>query len=131
MNALNRVIGVGFSHTSNGRCCAAHPSGCGQAQILGRDDSGEGVELILVYIEDRHELPLYTINEDGSCGCRVGFAARQYATQTNGPMYDGALVRIMEMFTTDPEKTDNPAKHELAHRNFGYAIMDVIELAYN
>jgi hypothetical protein len=43
--------------------------------VLDRDDLGVGLVLQLVYIQDKHELPLYILKEDGSLGCRVGFAA--------------------------------------------------------
>jgi hypothetical protein len=77
-----------------------------------------------VYIQDRNELALHILNEDGSLGCRVGFSARQYANPQNGPRYDGALVRIYEMNTKEDE---NSAKRQLAYRNFGYARATIIE----
>jgi hypothetical protein len=80
------IIGVGFNHHSNGRYCDVHKvdaGGCGVCLIDNREDRGVGMILQLVYDEDRAELPLHAINFDGSLGCRVGFAAKQYATNIN------------------------------------------------
>lgn len=119
----SQIILVGFYAENNGRSCDVHPGGCGNL-VLDRDDVGVGLVLQLVYIQDRNELALHILNEDGSLGCRVGFSARQYANAQNGPRYDGALVKIDEMNTKEDE---NPAKRQLAYRNFGYARATVIE----
>jgi hypothetical protein len=119
----HQIILVGFYAENNGRSCDVHPEGCGNL-VLDRDDLGVGLVLQLVYIQDKHELPLHVLEEDGSLGCCVGFAARQYANPQNGPRYDGALIRIDEMNTKENE---NPSKRAMAHCNFGYALASVIE----
>jgi hypothetical protein len=120
---LSQIILVGFYADNNGRSCDVHPGGCGNL-VIDRDDVGVGLVLQLVYIQDRNELALHMLNEDGSLGCRVGFSARQYANPQNGPRYDGALVKIDE---TNTKEDENPAKRQLAYRNFGYARATIIE----
>ena len=71
----NLIILVGFTHHSNGRSCDDHPGGCGIHHIMSKPSLGVGEQLQAVWDEKANELPVYVIKEDGSLGCRVGFAA--------------------------------------------------------
>jgi hypothetical protein len=57
-------------------------------------------------------------------GCRVCFAAREYATGPNAQLLHGALLRITEVFLPD---TANRSMRHLYHRNCGYAYADVVD----
>jgi hypothetical protein len=61
------------------------------------------------------------IKEDGSDGCRVAYAAWQYATQENATRYDGVRVQVFTRFHK------NPSCHQLAYRNFGYGDAEIIK----
>mgnify|MGYP006186394197 CR=1 FL=1 len=66
----------------------------------------------------------YIINDDGSEGCCICFAAREYVAGENDCRLDGAIVRIVEVFTADhPHSMMRP----LFHRNRGYAYAEVIK----
>jgi hypothetical protein len=64
----------------------------------------------------QNELACYTINIDGSDGCRIFFAAREYTAGENGHLLDGAVVEITEVFTPDHE---NRTMRRLYHNNRG------------
>jgi hypothetical protein len=64
----------------------------------------------------------YMVNDDGSDGCRVCFAAREYAVGVAGQRLDGASVWIKEMVLPDGK---NVSKRALFHRNRGYAIAEL------
>ena len=66
----------------------------------------------------------YDVHDDGMDGCRVCFAAREYATGPNAQLLHGALLRITEVFLPD---TANRSMRHLYHRNRGYAYADVVD----
>ena len=66
----------------------------------------------------------YNVRDDGTDGCRVCFAAREYAIAPNARLLDGALLRITEVFLPD---TANMSMRQLYHRNRGYAYADVVQ----
>jgi hypothetical protein len=74
------------------------------------------------------ELACFAINPDGSDGCRVAFAAREYAEGENGRSYDGALVRLVAVYSLDDE---NSTARRLYHCNRGYAVGKIVEHARN
>jgi hypothetical protein len=120
-----RIVIVGFLPDNNGRSCDLHPFGCGNILVLQRVDDGVGM-LLRVRMIVENELACFALNPDGSDGCRVAFAAREYAAGENGRRFDGALVRLVEVYS--PEHENRTARH-LYHRNRGYAVGEVIEFA--
>ncbi len=118
-----RINIVGFLECNNGRTCDMHPYGCGNIMVLERPDNGVGMVLRLrMYV--RNELAAYSLNPDGSDGCRVGFASREFAAGPNGVRFDGSLVRLITVYTADHE---NRTARRLFHHNRGYAVAEVIE----
>ena len=85
-----RIIIVGFLPDNNGRACALHPFGCGNIVVLERADGGVGM-LVRLRMLVRDELACFAINPDGSDGCRVAFAAGEYAA---GEMGEAMTVRL-------------------------------------
>ena len=49
------------------------------------------------------ELVCFSINPNGSDGCRVAFAARKYAVGENGNRFDGACVSLVSRYSPDHE----------------------------
>jgi hypothetical protein len=118
------VVLVGFLPTDNGRSCSLHPFGCGNALVLGRDNShGVGMKLRMRLV-DKTNLAGYKMRPNGSDGYRVCFAAREFAIGLRGQFLDGCTVVIKELVLPDDT---NSAKRHLYHRNRGYAIAKVIE----
>ena len=60
-----------------------HPFGCGNSLVLNQEDYGVGM-LPRLRMMVPNELLCYTINSDGSDGCRVCFVAREHAAGENG-----------------------------------------------
>ena len=65
----------------------------------------------------------YNVRNDGTDGCRVCFAAQEYATGPNAHILDGALLRITEVFLPD---FGNSSVRALYHRNRGYAYSETV-----
>jgi hypothetical protein len=120
-----RIVIVGFLPDNNGRSCALHPFGCGNIVVLQRNDGGVGM-LLRVRMLVRDELACFAVNPDGSDGCRVAFAAREYAAGENGRRFDGALVRLVAVYSPEDE---NRMARRLYYCNCGYAIGEVIDFA--
>ena len=90
---------------------------------LKKDDlHGIGMLIRLRMVHGSH-LAGYEVKSDGSDGCRVCFAAREFAIGSRGQHLDGATVQICEMVLPDDV---NSAKRALFHRNRGYAIAEVL-----
>ncbi len=84
-----RIILVGFLPTDNGRSCVHHPYGCGNFWVLEREPyHGVGMQIRLRLVDGSH-LAGYIVEADGSDGCRVCFAAREYAV---GVVESGLMV---------------------------------------
>jgi len=49
------------------------------------------------------ELACIAINPNGSDGCQVAFAAREYAAGENGRRLSGALVRLVSVYSSKHE----------------------------
>ena len=122
---MERIVLVGFLPDGNGRSCELHPFGCGNSLVVNRVDSGVGLCLRLRSFV-RNELAGYTINDNGSEGCRVCFAAREYVAGDNDHRLDGAIVKIVEVFTADHP---NSMMRRLFHHNRGYASAIVLSFA--
>jgi len=121
-----RIIIVGFLPDNNGRSCALHPFGCGNIVVLERADGGVGM-LVRLRMLVQNELACYAINPDGSDGCHVAFAAREYAAGENGRRFDGALVRLTAVYSPEDE---NSTARRLYHRNRGYAVGEIVQLTH-
>ena len=118
------VVLVGFLPTDNGRSCSLHPFGCGNALVLERDNT-HGVRMKLrMRLVDKTNLACYEMHPNGSDGCRVCFAAREFAIGRRGQFLDGCTAVIKELVLPDDT---NSAKRHLYHHNRGYAIAEVIE----
>ena len=122
-----RIIIVGFLPDNNGRSCALHPFGCGNIVVLHSNDGGVGM-LVRLRMLVRDELACFAVNPDGSDGCRVAFAVREYAAGENGRRFDGALVRLVAVYSPEHE---NRMAHHLYHHNHGYAVGEVVQFATN
>ncbi len=97
-----QVILVGFLPNDNGRSCGMHPFGCGNALVLERDDNTHGVGMKLrMRLVDKTHLAAYQVLPDRSDGCRVCFAAREFAVGARGQSLDGCMVVIKEMVLPD------------------------------
>ena len=68
----------------------------------------------------------HVIKPDGTDGCRVAFAAKEYAAGENGLRFDGATVRIVEMFLPD---NPNRTVRRLYHHNRGYAVGEIVSFS--
>ena len=90
--------------------------------MLNRPDGGVGMVLRLRMMVP-HEVSCYTINNDGSDGCRVCFVAREYAARENGHCLDGCTVCILEVFKCDDA---NCSMRRLFRHNRGYANARVV-----
>ena len=117
LRTMNRIVLVGFLPCDNGRSCDLHPFGCGNILVLNREDGGVGMRLRL-RMTAPHRLACYTINGDGTDACRVCFVAREVAAGGNAARLNGAVVRVVDVFTSDHE---NLAVCCLFHHNRGYA----------
>jgi hypothetical protein len=118
----HHIILVGFGHFDNGRSCEVHPGGCGDVLVLSKEDFGVGM-LLRIHNSIPNELAVHVIKRDGTNGCRVGFAKREYATEENVQKYDGVTVRLVNVFTRYHE---NQYCRHLAHKNFVYADAEII-----
>jgi hypothetical protein len=121
----HRIVIVGFLPDNNGRSCAVHPFGCGNILVLQHGNGGVGM-LLLVRMIVENELACFALNPDGSDGCRVAFAAREYAAGENGRRFDGALVCLLEVYSPEHE---NRTARRMYHHNRGYAVGEVIAFA--
>jgi hypothetical protein len=111
-----RIILVGFIETNNGRRCNVHPDGCGNSLVIERADNGVGMKVA-------DELAAFVMKSDGTDGCRVAFAAKEYAAGENGLRLDGAIVRIVDVFLPN---NPNRTARRLYHHNRGYAIGEIV-----
>jgi hypothetical protein len=117
-----QIVLVGFLPDNNGPKCDAHPVGCGNA-FIERQGNGVGMLVRLCLVEFTH-LAGYDVRDDGTDGCRICFAAREYATGPNDQFLGGALLLTTEVFLSD---TANRSMRHLYHRNRGYAYADVVD----
>ena len=116
-----RVVLVGFLPLDHGRSCESHPCGCGNALI---EEEGDRVgRLIRLQLVEKTHLAGYEIKDDGMEGCRVCFAAREYVIGNSAGKLDGAILRIMAVFTPD---CANSSMRALYHCNHGYAYAEVV-----
>ena len=116
------IVLVGIGHFDNGRSCENHPGGCGDALVLSKEDFGVGM-LLRIRRSGPNELAVYVIKTDGTDGCRVGFAKREYATEANADQYNGVTVRLVNVFT---RWHDNDYCRSLAYKNFVYADAQIV-----
>ena len=70
--------------------------------MLHHDDGGVGM-LVHLRMLVQDELACFAVNPDGSDGCRVAFAAREYAAGENGRRFDGALVHLVAVYSPEHE----------------------------
>ena len=82
-----------------------------------------GMKIRLWPVNDSH-LVCYQIQSDGTDGCRVCFAAREFAVGLQSRHLDGSTVVIKEIVLPDDE---NSTKRVLFHRNHGYTIAEMFE----
>ena len=69
------------------------------------------------------ELAAFVMKSDGTDGCRVAFAAKEYAAGENGLRLDGAIVRIVDVFL--PNNPNRMARC-LYHHNYSYAVGKIV-----
>ena len=120
-----RIDIVGFTSNTNGRQCFIHDC-CGVHWVQDAPNRSEGqvfrLRLVTSDVTTGTHLAVYNIGNDGSDGCRVGFARRIYAL-TRGPALDGRLVRLIEVYH---KNHDNTSKRADFHRNHGYATAEIL-----
>ena len=82
-----------------------------------------------VAVEDEvaDELACYVVRRDGTDGCRVGFAAKEYAAGEKGAKLDGVIVRIVDVFLPD---NPNRTARRLYHHNRGYAVAEIVSVPF-
>ena len=78
--------------------------------------------MIHLHLVENIHLAGYVIKDDGTEGCRVCFAAREYAIGNTASKLDGAILRITAVFTPD---CANSSMRVLYHCNRGYAYVEV------
>ena len=122
LHPMNLIVLVGFLPCDNGCSCELHPFGCGNSLVLNREGNGVGMRLRL-RMTAPHELACYTINGDGTDGCRVCFVAREVSPGENAARLNGMVVRVVDVFTSDHE---NSAVRRLFHHNCGYAYGRIV-----
>jgi hypothetical protein len=85
-----QIILVGFLPTGNGPSCERHPFGCGNSWIYEGPYHGVGMQIRLRLVDGSH-LAGYTVQVDGSDGCHVCSAVREYAVGSSGVRLDGCV----------------------------------------
>ena len=73
--------------------------------VLISPNNGEGMMLWL-RLTLRGELAAYIICDDGSDGCRVAFAKKEYLENDGGQRFDGCIVQLMTVLTGDSPSSD-------------------------
>jgi hypothetical protein len=68
-------------------------------------------------------LACYEINADGSLGCHVAFAQKQYTNTAIIGYYDNATVKIEEMYG---DWSESKWERQMNKFNFGYSPAKVI-----
>jgi len=63
------------------------------------------------------------IKSDGTDGCCIAFAAKEYAADENGSRLDGAVVQIVYVFQPN---NPNRTLRRLYHHNQGYAVGEIV-----
>ena len=120
---MNKIIPVGFLPNDNEWSCVLHPYGCKNALVLEGDNShGIGMNLWMCLVDGSY-LAVYQIKSDGSDGCCVCFVAREVAASGNAARLNGAVVCVMDVFTSDHE---NRAIRRLFHHNRGYTYGRIV-----
>ena len=119
---MNRIILVGFLPRDNVRSCELHPFGCGNTLVLNREDGGVGM-CLRMRMSAPHELACYTINGDGTDGCRVCFVVREVLAGGNAAQLNGTVVCVVDVFTSDHE---NCAVRRLFHHNRRYTYGRIV-----
>ena len=71
----------------------------------------------------RDKLAAYIINYNVRDGCRVTFAMRERAVDTNGVILDGAVVQLVQVYSA---KHENRMAQHLFHHNDGYAVGGIV-----
>jgi hypothetical protein len=74
-----------------------------------------------------NELACYAIRRDGTDGCRVAFAAKEYAAGEKGVILDGVIVRIVDVYLPD---NPNRMARRLYHHKRGYAVGEIVSLPF-
>lgn len=108
----------GFLECNNSCTYELHPYSCGNILVLEHLNNGLVIILHLqMYLH--YKLDTHSINLDGSDGCCIGFASREFATGPNGKRFDGALVRQVLVFMVDRESC---SAERLFLHNHGYEL---------
>ena len=114
---------VGIIATNNGRTCDVHRFGCGNDLVLARPVHGCGLLLCLRKTAPA-EISAFLVLKDGSDGCKVGFKSQKQVVGAWGQLLDGAVVRVIEVYT--PEHP-NSYCCALFHTNHGYALAKIMD----
>ena len=117
-----RIVIVGWRQSNNGRTCPNHPEGCGQRWHTS-GAVGHKFKLERVEIPGETALACREIKHDGSLGCHVAFAQRQFAHESIVGYYDGATIKIQEMYGD----WSTAWGRSMNKQNFGYAPAEVVE----
>jgi hypothetical protein len=118
-----RIVLVGCLPYNHGCSCSEHPYGCGIALIQAH---GNGVGLLIrLHLVEKIHLAGHKVNDNGSDGYRDCFAAREYLSGETARQFDGALLRITEVFLCNSPNTSIRA---LYYRNRGYAYAEMVEM---
>ena len=70
-----------------------------------------------------HEFSCYTINGDGTDGCRVCFVAKEVLAVRNAAPLNGVVVCVVDVFTPDHE---NRSVRQLFHHNHRYTYGQIV-----
>jgi hypothetical protein len=72
------------------------------------------------------EFACYVIKPDGTDGCHVAFATKEYAAGENGLRMNGAIVWMDEVFL---HNSPNRTVRCLYHHNCGYAVGEIVSFS--
>jgi hypothetical protein len=117
---------VGWRQSNNGRCCSSHPTGCGQRWHNSGTAGAEFKLRRVVLPGEELALACYEVNADGSLGCHVAFAQKQYANAALIGIYHNATVKITAMYGMWSE---SKWERQMDKFNFGYAPAEVVNFA--
>ncbi len=93
--------------------------------MVERFDNGVGMELRL-RMKVADELACYIIKPDGTDGCQVTFATKEYAVGEKGLQLNGAIVWMVEVFLPN---NPNRTVRSPYHHNCGYAVREIVSFS--
>ncbi len=112
---------VGTEAGDRGRMCEEHTVNCGE--VL-EEDVVVHLRKVQVVVDGKEETAIAAVwVTDGIDRCRVGFLKRHMVQ--NAAHFDGALVQVTRVFSSDPGYCDS-AERRMYHHNRGCCLATII-----